>query len=405
MIIGVTLVAALFTFFATYLMTEKYETVTLLLVKPQQEITLTSGKDRKLLDFPVTAGTPMVETPSKTSIEIIKSRAIAERVVRRLGLDGSNQQNPAAGRPDHNKVKELLGACRDWVKGILRPAVQVLKYGRVIGKKTAFEQAVEDFQEGISLHATRETYLFEILYESEDPNEAAAVANGAAEAFLEYMAGNSRAEANRAVAFIEGALHEKERELEERRHALREFKERNKIVSFEEETAEQIKLLSELEGILEKTETKLAGLLKQYAFDHPKVQSALAEKEHLRALIDTRKHTQKRLPDIERQLASLKVDVDIAETAYRLIHKEYEEAQIREANKTGEFMIVSPAAPPMYPSKPKRIRYIATAVTLGLLIGIGLAFFRENMNTTIRNIDQAETLLHLRVLATIPRAK
>ena len=65
---------------------------------------------------------------------------------------------------------------------------------------------------------------------------------------------------------------------------------------------------------------------------------------------------------------------------------------MRLASQTGEFLIVSSANTPRYPSKPERIKFTGTGFGMSLLFGIGLAFYLEGGNTTARGIEQAERL-------------
>jgi len=98
----------------------------------------------------------------------------------------------------------------------------------------------------------------------------------------------------------------------------------------------------------------------------------------------------------------LLLNVQVADDIYQLIKKEYEEARIREGKQINEIRVVSPAVPPFFPSKPTRAYYWFGAFGIALLIGIGLAFIVENLNTTIRSIENVDRALHLPVLATLP---
>jgi capsular polysaccharide biosynthesis protein len=81
-IVTLCIVAGLAGYLFSYLVIERYAASAHVLVRPQQAINLDERKlDKKSFDFSVNPSMS-VETPSKTYIEIIKSRALTEKVVR-----------------------------------------------------------------------------------------------------------------------------------------------------------------------------------------------------------------------------------------------------------------------------------------------------------------------------------
>ena len=61
------------------------------------------------------------------------------------------------------------------------------------------------------------------------------------------------------------------------------------------------------------------------------------------------------------------------------------------------------AEPAIRPSKPKVAAYMALAALLGLVIGVGLAFFIEYLDTSVKTLDDVERYLQIPVLAVIPK--
>jgi polysaccharide biosynthesis transport protein len=61
------------------------------------------------------------------------------------------------------------------------------------------------------------------------------------------------------------------------------------------------------------------------------------------------------------------------------------------------------AEPPMGWSKPPVRTYMAVAVIIGLILGIGLAFFIEYLDTSVKTIEDVERFLQIPVLAVVPR--
>jgi capsular exopolysaccharide synthesis family protein len=61
------------------------------------------------------------------------------------------------------------------------------------------------------------------------------------------------------------------------------------------------------------------------------------------------------------------------------------------------------AEPAIAPSKPNVPAYMALAVLIGLICGIGLAFFIEYLDTSVKTLDDVEKFLGIPVLAVVPK--
>lgn len=71
--------------------------------------------------------------------------------------------------------------------------------------------------------------------------------------------------------------------------------------------------------------------------------------------------------------------------------------------KTRMVTIVDSAQPGKRPDKPNKTLYISLGVVVGLLVGIGLAFFIEYLDTSVKTIDDVERALQSPVLGVIPQ--
>jgi tyrosine-protein kinase Etk/Wzc len=110
----------------------------------------------------------------------------------------------------------------------------------------------------------------------------------------------------------------------------------------------------------------------------------------------------RKLPDVERDLARLtrvsKVNADI----YTFLLQKHEEARIAKASTISNIDIVDPAIIPNHPIKPKKAQNLLLGLLFGLALGIGLAFFEEYLDDTIKNAEEAKRTMGLPLLAVIP---
>ncbi|HTR97225.1 MAG TPA: hypothetical protein VMH61_04935 [Candidatus Acidoferrales bacterium] len=181
-------------------------------------------------------------------------------------------------------------------------------------------------------------------------------------------------------------------------------------------------------------ETRIATLRERYQDDSPEVQNALSTLETLQALLHkevdgrlalTRTRVsmlQARLVVHDRDIASLRErlerlpasekrmsDLDNEVADLRLSYKGYSEArdQARITASTSELVMVSllnPAGPAERQNTRDLVR-LGLAPAFSLVVGIGLAFFVDGLDVTVRTPTQAEEFLDLPVLATLSERK
>jgi capsular exopolysaccharide synthesis family protein len=71
--------------------------------------------------------------------------------------------------------------------------------------------------------------------------------------------------------------------------------------------------------------------------------------------------------------------------------------------KTGMVEIIDPATPVMKAVRPNKPLNISLGIIIGLVVGIGLAFFIEYLDTSVKTIDDVERTLQAPVLGVIPQ--
>ncbi|MFX0132629.1 MAG: GumC family protein [Candidatus Hodarchaeota archaeon] len=108
------------------------------------------------------------------------------------------------------------------------------------------------------------------------------------------------------------------------------------------------------------------------------------------------------LPKQELQLARFLRDKEVNDKIYSMLLEKREEARITEASKIGDIHIIDVAEEQMSPIKPRKKRNLALAFMLGLSLGVGLVFFLESLDTSLRSQEDVEQHLNSPVLASIP---
>jgi len=193
----------------------------------------------------------------------------------------------------------------------------------------------------------------------------------------------------------------------------------------------QSKILTDIRLALQKLMMKREELLTKYTERHPRViavDNQLADlrqqlKQELRnayemdtgaynellaeraALVTEIAQTQgliSELPDKEKELSRIESNIKACEEKYRLLLGKQHEAEIAIASSS-EFELTV-LSPPGKASQRRTSDYVRLAVGpfLSLIVGLGLAFFFESMDRSLKNTAEVEQYLKTNVLVTIP---
>ena len=88
---------------------------------------------------------------------------------------------------------------------------------------------------------------------------------------------------------------------------------------------------------------------------------------------------------------------------YAVLEQELRELQIMAATTTGNYRIISAATVPPAPFSPKHKRDVALGLILGLVVGVGLAFAAEQLDTRVRDHAEVAAAVQLPVVGRVPK--
>lgn len=102
------------------------------------------------------------------------------------------------------------------------------------------------------------------------------------------------------------------------------------------------------------------------------------------------------------QYAILEREVETNQQLYNVLLAKIKEANITDEVTKTNLRLVQPASTPVKPVKPRKMLNLLLSVVLGSMTGVGLAFFLEYLDRTLRNREEVERLLEVPVLAEVP---
>jgi len=173
------------------------------------------------------------------------------------------------------------------------------------------------------------------------------------------------------------------------------------------------------QALLEREKQERATLTKGLNAAHTAVQTALFTEQAAlssleaqvatlhRSLADAQAEL-KALNDAGVRITALTREVDIQEANYRRYSENLEQARIDQALETGKISninVVQSATLPVEPVRPRKVLNLLLGLVAGVFGGIGIAFFSEYLDHTIRTPDEVQEKLKLPTLACIPHMR
>lgn len=109
------------------------------------------------------------------------------------------------------------------------------------------------------------------------------------------------------------------------------------------------------------------------------------------------------VPSREVELAGLARSARVAEQTYLLLSEKLQEAKIVEASIVGDLRVIDRAVPPIVPVSPRTRMNTLLGSLLGVMVGGVVAYLLEALDTTMKTPEEAEQVLGLPILASVPQ--
>ncbi len=400
----------------------------------------------------------------QTQYQVLRSRNIAKRVIRKLNLDQHPEFLPSSG----TSVKSAI-------LGFLSPSGGE-------GDDPIMEDGVETrlidaFGERLEVTPERKSQLVKVSFISHDFKLSKKVSNTIAETYIDFNIESKFDATQRARKWLQGQIEIMKAKVETSEEKLNEYSAGNEMIFLDENKDKESLLtqkLSELSTALSEAtadriqkeaiynqikesgaenpivsdnplilglkneyatlEAEYSNQLKIYKPEYPKMKSlksqmvaiskriqeekgniiksiesdynaALKREEYLaQAFVDEKN----RALDFQRrtvQYQILKREVDTNKELYINLLQRLKEVGVSATMTATNIQILDRAELPRAPFKPKKALNILLSIIVGLMGGVGLAFFVEYLDNTVKDTQEIERRMHLPTLGIIPQHK
>ena len=168
---------------------------------------------------PVVTATPnQDQTPDSSSVdteaEVLRSRALAQRVVKDLKLESDPLFNPQLRKP-----------------GLLGMVKSLAPWDGAAPRHVNLEAVIDQVASGLSVRRSGLTYLINVSYTASDPEAAAKLANGFVKSYFLSQLDDKSAATSDASEFLDDRLKQLRAQVEQADTELQKYKIANNLMS------------------------------------------------------------------------------------------------------------------------------------------------------------------------------
>lgn len=418
----------------------------------------------------------------QTQIELLNSRALAERVIAEMGLNRRRSgDSTLPGREAGSGIGRAPDSADRAAKappGFLDRIVSNYRQLNTpsVGDPQTMDRnsAVDAFRASVKIEPVRNSRLVNIVVTNSNPDLAAQIANTLARTFMAMNLERKLESSTYARSFLEDQIKVTKAKLEESERVINEYAKSNQILTLDDQSEvasqnyaglsaslaraeeERIKAESVYREVLRNPESASQALdnravqtykeqrakleaeytqnLTLYKPDFPKMVQLRSQIDDLTARIKAElslvvgsakgqfEAVRQQEIQLRERLAQSRAEVQVVQDRsvdLNLLKRELETnrqvydsllQRLKEVAVTGgltsnNISIVDEASPAVFPFSPRPERLGAIGMGIGLLLGLGLAFLRENMDDSLKQPDEIERLYGLPLLGLIPLAK
>ena len=307
-----------------------------------------------------------------THLDILQSQNVAVKVVKALELDEEESRIS-------EYQEETLGlgvSLVDWI------AIDLMKNLRV--------------------EPSRDSRVVRVGYMSTVAKESAVTADAFAQAYIATTLELSMEPAKRSAGWFDLQLTELRERLDNAQSRLTSYQQDKGIIAIDERLDTETSRLAELSKSLVTAQAELVDVQnRQLGRNHPEYRRAVGRESSINSSVESQKRRLLELKGQRDELGSLLREVENEQRNYDATLQSYYQTRLESQFNQTRIAVLSPAVVPQRPVSPNVILNIASAIFLGLLLGIAMVIFGEILKPKIRTDEDVRDLMGVEVLGVV----
>ncbi len=264
---------------------------------------------------------------------------------------------------------------------------------------------IEQLQKNLAISEQgKQSGVISIQLQGNDPLQIARTLNAVGTNYVRQNTERKSAEAEKSLDFLGGFLPQLKKQLEDSEAKFNQFRNQNGTFDLGTEGKNYLDTAVKLQGSLLELQQKRREQSAQFTAAHPVIQTLDAQIAAVNQEIAGLTSKVKTLPNTEQDLLRFTRDVKVNSELYLNLLTSSQQLRLVKEGKVGNVRVVDAPVVPERAIKPQRMQILAISAVLGLLLGVGLAFFRNSLRPGVKDPSDIESGTGLHVFATVPHS-
>lgn len=257
---------------------------------------------------------------------------------------------------------------------------------------------LKKFLKAIEVNPVRNSQLVEISAEDPDPEMAAKIANTVVDEYVRQNLERNINAINDAAEWLSKRIEGQRQRLRDSELALQRYREEQNISILPQMTGKDA--IENIKAEYAKLQAQLANYSERYTDEHPRMIELKAQINSLRNKIQGLEDVDMGNKTMEYRV--LEREVQTNKRMYEILLTRLKEIDLSSTLTGNNISIIDRAEVPTKPIKPNLKLNMILAVIVGLVMGTGLGFFVDYLDTTIKTPFDIKETLQAHFLGAVP---
>jgi tyrosine-protein kinase Etk/Wzc len=248
----------------------------------------------------------------------------------------------------------------------------------------------------------KQSGVLDVSWKSADPEKLTQLLNEIGTLYVRQNMERKAAEAEKTLGFLDTALPQFKKQLEQSEDIYNRYRNQNGTVSLDDEAKNALTQTVDLQSKLLEAEQKRRELAARFTDEHPAVQTLDTQVVAWKAALASIDARIRKMPELQQNTVRMQRDIKVNTDLYVSLLNSSLQMRLAKEGKVGNVRLLDEAIVPEEAVWPKRPLVIALALILGLAAGVAAAVARSSFFGGIRNPGEIETHTGLNVYSSIP---
>lgn len=248
----------------------------------------------------------------------------------------------------------------------------------------------------------KQSGVLDVGWKSPSPEKLTQLLNEIGRLYVRQNIERKAAEAEKTLGFLDTALPQFKKQLEQSEDLYNRYRNENGTVSLDDEAKNALTQTVELQSKLLEAQQKRRELSARFTDKHPALLTLDTQISAWKGEIASVDSRIRKMPLLQQNTVQMQRDIKVNTDLYVSLLNSSLQMRLAKEGKVGNVRLLDEAIVPEEPVWPKRPLIIAVALLLGLMAGAAAAIAKNSLFGGIRNPSEIEMHTGLNVYSSIP---